>query len=941
MTDKKFKIYSSSAGSGKTYTLTKEYLKLALQSDNPHYFKNILAITFTNDAANEMKERIVNALQSFAYPQSLSAKELAKSEDFLQKIAQEIDTEPEIVRKRAEKTFAKILYNYADFAVSTIDKFVNKVTNAFTRELEIPYNYEVDLDTEQLLQSAVDRVMEKVGRESKEHLSDFVIDWVNQKAEEGKNWGRIAGDLVDFASNLMNESAYPFLAQLKHLAIEDYKALFEQVKGELKNHEKAVIDWAKAAYTLILKSGINFKDFHYGEKGIPGYFKNHFEKYEEQILKTYPNYSRDAIEKDKWASGKGINPQIEAIKGQLTDYIEKIEAYKEKQKSDIILKKAIFPHIYKLALIQEIEAELAEVKRENNSIHISDTNKKIAEIIAYEPVPYIYERVGEKFHHILIDEFQDTSVLQWQNLLPLVENGLSEGYFNLIVGDAKQAIYRWRGGEMEQLVYLYKNKIKNLVGLGESDSPFLLDRYDTIARNANPQNLNYNFRSTQEVIEFNNDFFQELVNTDFGKKYPLLPLIYDEDFAQQVPNPPKTGGHIEIEFLEKGDLYREQTHEKVLSLIQKLKQEGWNYGDMAVLTRSNNNGRELAKYLKEKGIEVVSQDSLSLASDEKVRFLAAFLKVIHKPEDKLAKSEAMYLFYKVIKREIPNPQKNVEIQEVLNKSIIAFYEKLNEEGYPLNYLKLNSLNLYELVERLLGTFGLLQNQNKLEFVFRFLDVILQFNLQKQSTLGDFLEYWEEKKESLSINATPNPQAVIVTSIHKSKGLEYPIVIVPFADWSFTPRTGSTMWVDIREAAFWFFSNQENYEKILPVALVNLNKDLENSILAQQYLDEMEKMFIENVNMLYVAFTRPIYRLYVISRMESFDKESGQKSIAYLIYLYLLLKDKWNPDVRQYCLKEGILPNLSPPETEDNIFYIEEFISTEVHKKLKRKGKKGK
>jgi ATP-dependent helicase/nuclease subunit A len=942
MTEQKFKIYSSSAGSGKTYTLTKEYLKLALQTDNPHYFKNILAITFTNDAANEMKVRIVNSLKGFAFPESLSEKEKKRSEEFLQVIADELKLEKEQTRTRASKTFAKILYNYADFSVSTIDKFVNKVTSAFTRELEIPYNYEVDLDTDQMLQNAVDRVLEKVGRESKERLSEFVIDWVNQKAEEGKNWGRVGSELADFATQLMNENAYPFINQLKILSIDDYKILNGELLKFKKNIEDECVKLGKKGNRLIINKGLE-ESFLGGKRAsVASYFRKNAEEFEIDFRAHDKAYMRKALDEDKWYKEK-VNAEIEALKPELTDLIQQIEDFKDSYGAKYQVVSAILPHLYKLALIQEIETELAEVKRENNSIHISDTNKKIAEIIAHEPVPYIYERVGEKYHHILIDEFQDTSVLQWQNLLPLVENGLSEGFFNLIVGDAKQAIYRWRGGEMEQLVYLYKKEIENLVGFNP-DSEFLADRYETIARNTLPVQLSYNFRSTQEVIDFNNDFFRTLVETDFGKKYELLEKVY-ETFEQKVPEKPKTGGHVEIEFLEKGDIYREETHQKVLDLIQKLQAEGWKLGDIAVLTRSNQPGRDLANFLKEQDIEVVSQDSLTLISDEKVRFLASFLKVIHRPEDKLAKSEALYLFYKVVKHEIPNPQTNHEIQQILNKSIIAFYEKLNQEGYAINYTKLNSLNLYEIVEKLISIFKLLQNQSKLEFIFRFLDVILQFNLQKQSSLSDFLDYWEEKKHSLSINAAPNPNAVTVTSIHKSKGLEYPIVILPFADWSFIPRTGSTMWVDISAENLSFISTAPPWvgmEKVLPVGLVNINKNLENTGIGKQYLAEMEKTFIENINMLYVAFTRPVYRLYIFSKMADFGKDSGQKNINYLIYLYLLYKNEWDENQRIYPIKESGNQVQSEAKVEEaDIFYIEDFVSAEFTKKIKRKGGGGK
>jgi ATP-dependent exoDNAse (exonuclease V) beta subunit len=943
MTEKKFKIYSSSAGSGKTYTLTKEYLKLALQNDNPHYFKTILAITFTNDAANEMKVRIVNTLRHFAYLDQVSAKERKNAESLLNVIAEELRERPAKIQERARKVFMKILYNYADFSVSTIDKFVNKVTSAFTRELEIPYNYEVDLDTEQLLQNAIDRVLEKVGRENKEKLSDFVVDWVTQKAEEGKNWSKVAEDLAEFAKNLMNENAYIFLAQLRELAMEDFKVIARHLADFQVDLEKKIKNWAKEAQGLIDGQGLEDKDFSYGKNGIAGYFRKFIDK-KFEIPEKFNANIRKMIEQDKWASDKKGNPKIDLIKNQLADFIEKTEKNLEKYGGIFELIDNLRPNLYKLALIQEIEAELADVKRENNSIHISDTNKKIAEIISTEPVPYIYERVGEKYHHILIDEFQDTSLLQWQNLLPLVENNLSEGHFNLIVGDSKQAIYRWRGGEMEQLVYLYKNKIEDLVEMSAESSPFTAERYEMLQLNHLPAQLNYNYRSTAEVIEFNNTFFKTIVESDFGAIYPLLPQIYDEDFAQKIPeNARKTGGHVEIEFLGKGDLYQEQTHQKILETIDKLTTQGYAWRDIAILTRGNLQGSQIANLLKDNKIDVISQDSLTLISDDKVRFLVAMLKVIHRPEDRLSKSEALYLFYKVVKGIIPDPHTNQAIKDIIGQSIIAFYARISAEGYPIHYPKLQAMNLYELIEKLIGIFRLLHNQPKLDYLFRFLDVILQFNLQKDATLGDFLEYWEERKNNLSINSPKDQNAVTVTTIHKSKGLEYPIVIFPFVDFLFTPKKGATMWVHLEDEVFNFY--QDETLKILQTALVSINKKLENTPVADQYIAEMQKNFIESLNLLYVAFTRAVQGLYIFTKNEDFErhndpKKAGPTTVNFLLFLYLLNVNKWESGQTKFVLAESTqAQNQHSLHSEEEVFLIEEFITTEVHKKLRRRGRK--
>ncbi len=939
MTTQRFKIYSSSAGSGKTYTLTKEYLKLALQSPDPHYFRHILAITFTNDAANEMKARIVGALKGFSFPELTSAKEQARSKSLLEEISRETQLEVNLLAERARKIFHKIIYNYADFAVSTIDSFVNKIVNAFTRELEIPYNFEVDLDTDALLQNAVERVLEKVGQEDHSQLSGFLVDWVNQKTEEGKNWSMIARDLVAFATDLMNESAYPYLAKLEELEIGDFKIFQQKIIQWQEKASKEVIETAKEALQLIKKNGLSATDFFFGQKGVPGYFTKNADPEKLNMAEKPNSYVLKALEEDKWS--KTPHPSIEQIKDQLTQAINAIEEIKETQGGKMVLMGQVQPQLYKLALIKEIEIELKEIKRENNSIHISDSNKKIAEIIKREPVPYIYERVGEKFNHILIDEFQDTSVLQWQNLLPLIENNLAEGYFNLIVGDAKQAIYRWRGGEMEQLVYLYKNRIKEIIALsGEEDaSPFLADRYEVLRQNHFPAHLNANFRSYQEIIQFNNDFFETLLKTDYPQRYPLFPEIYDENFAQKVPpQNNRTGGHIAIEFFENSKKqYEDDTLNYVLHLVNQLQAEGFKWRDIAVLTRNNSRGKQVANFLKKNGIDVLSQTSLLLNSDEKVRFLVALLKVIQKPDDRLARSEAMYLFYKVVKQITPTPQINQAIIEIVAQPVIAFYDKFTEEGYDLHYARLQSLNLYELTEKLIEVFQLMQGQARLEYLFRFLDVILQFKLQTNTTLEAFLEYWEEKKEVLSINIPKDLDAVNVTTIHKSKGLEYPVVILPFADWSLVPNNQATLWVELPEDLSKEFEIEvAKNKRQLRTALIGLKKELSYTPIASQYEAELQKAFLENTNMLYVALTRPVQRLYITSKKEEFEQASKQQSVGYLFYLYLLGKELWDKEQGQYLISEGNAANGEEHGTADDYFYVEDFVSTDIHRKLRRR-----
>ncbi len=971
-----FKIYSSSAGSGKTYTLTKEYLKLALANENPYYFRHILAITFTNDSANEMKHRIIQSLKSFAYPQWLSEDEKKKSDFLLANIAQEINEKPEKIRVRAKLVFAKILHNYADFAVSTIDRFVNRIVNAFTRELEIPYNYEVDMDTEQLLHNAIERVLEKVGREDKDELSKFIMNWVKIKIEENQNWLTTGNELATFAKNLMQENAYPFLQELKDFKMQDFKDIHHFIRNEIKDIEKKIIQISQDMLYTFKRYGIEVSNLAGGASGIFGFLGKIEENTVEQIKKIWDDGEAKTVKKllvdgAEWFS-KPKNPPAEWLNlvPELTEQLKDLFRL-AKNTAEYPLYKLIEPHIFKIALIQEIELEIAEVKRENNTIHISDTTKKIAEIISSEPVPYIYERVGEKYHHILIDEFQDTSMLQWQNLLPLVENGLSEGNFNLIVGDGKQAIYRWRGGELEQLIFLYKKEWENLQKnkMNEDEALLLAQRYDTLAQYHAVENLNFNYRSRQEIIEFNNDFFEYIKKSDFGVRFPMLEKVYDENFAQQFPKNAtqklKSRGKVELFFIPKANKknqdvaspdstqhYTNNTQDnedddniselhsphqqKTLEIVQQCQAEGWLLGDIAVLVRSNFQGNAIANYLKQQNINVVSQDSLLLQSDNKILFLISLLKVFHQPDNKLAKSDALYLYYKIIKNKAPDATENLEIKEILDKSIVKFYEKFQQEGYSLNLARLSALNLYELVEKLMGIFDLFNTQPKTEYLLRFLDIILEFSLQKQATIAEFLMYWDKKKGNLSINAPADKNAVLITTIHKSKGLEYPIVIMPFVHWKYTPKHDSTVWVHFGEEGL-----SPNPAKTPPlrVGLVNLKKELAHTSLAPQFEAEKEKLFLESLNILYVGFTRPIHALYILSQFEDkFATKANNPSeisqVNYLFYLYLKHHNLWEEGKMHYILKNGnVMPEILADENDDT-FWVEEMVATDTHKTLK-------
>ncbi|WP_242919171.1 UvrD-helicase domain-containing protein [Pontibacter liquoris] len=962
-----FKIYSSSAGSGKTYHLTKEYLKLALHTADPDYYRAILAITFTNDAAAEMKERIMGALRGFNDP-TQSEKAKARSEELLQSITADLQQEyPEEnlditeIRSRAAKLFSQILYNYSDFSVSTIDSFVNKIVQAFTRELNIPHNFEVDLDSQTLVNTAVQLLLDKVSDNKDDLLSETLEQYALEKAREGRSWNSLPEDLADFAKNLLNEQVYEAVTDLQTLTLEDFKHIRTQLKELQKGIEEALHEDAAQALAAIEQAGLAPADFFQGNRGIWGYF---YKFSREADLNYGNNYARQSIEDDKWYAGKASTAtknQIDHIKQQLTDLYFHIEEIKQEYAATSTLINAIVPHLYKVSVLNELEKCLQEIKLDKNTVHISEFNKRIIDIVLKEPVPFIYERLGEKYNHILIDEFQDTSVLQWNNLLPLVDNALASGHFSMVVGDAKQAIYRWRGGEMEQILHLYKKNTAKLYQNRRHGS-MIRERYESVDHALRPDELNTNYRSRAEIISFNNELFTFI--SQGHENFGMFASIYDEKFVQSVPEgSDKSGGHVQIMFTHPEDenykydldgcsrteeLYDSYTHPVILSydesmlnmvlqLVNHGLAEGYTLKDMAILCRTNSKSKLIANFLKERRFDIISQDSLSLQFAEVINLIIALFRVFNRPNDTLAKSEALYLVCAVALETIPDTGMTQRIAQIANTpDPQPLFDQLRVFGFDVKERETGNLSIYELTEQLIRIFGLLDKNNESEYLFRFLDLVLEYSLKNSNNLNNFLAYWEVQKEKLSINTPKDRNAITITSIHKSKGLAYPIVIIPFADWSTEPMNRALMWSQLPDEI-------TVTGKLRSVA-VNISSKLETTILGEQYSNEVEKTFIENLNMLYVALTRPIDRLYLIGNSKDLldDKKAARaldgnaKNVSHLLYRYLVHKGLWQPGQFCYQLHKGGSGQHHTTISSDKTYFLEHLVTTDWAQRLQLK-----
>jgi ATP-dependent exoDNAse (exonuclease V) beta subunit len=926
---KLFKIYRSSAGSGKTFTLTKEYLKLALVAPylkggfDPLYFRHILAITFTNFAANEMKERILSALQEIANKNETSVFQaiIKEAKEEYPSIKLDKDT----FFERAKLMYEALLHHYTDFSVSTIDAFSQRIVQSFRKELNLPYHYNIELDTDEILDEAIDLMQQKIGKgegfDSK--LSEIMIDFALNQAEDNKSWF-IEGSLKNFGKNLFTEERYDIIHKLNIKSIEEFKKIKNEVFEYLKNLEKNIKRIAQNAINIITQQGLNEKDFYQGARGIYGYFAKHHEPkdFTKTFLEEAGRYPTETIEQEKWASPKGNISQVNFIKSHLENLFYEIQQLKEAEKEKFILALELKKNIYQLATIQEIEQSLQIIKDEQSLVHINDINHKINEIVETEPVPFIFEKLGIKYHHILIDEFQDTSSKQWHNLIPLIINSLNKQCLNLVVGDAKQSIYRWRGGKAEMLV--------NLPFVPTLDSNIqLFQDAKVLEWEENPQQLNVNRRSKANIIQFNNEFYatiKELKNQEF----PDVENFYKE-VIQGVTN--KTDGQVEIAFFEK-DIdkthYSEATLHKIIAFIEEMQMLGYQKNDIAILVRKNEDGFQIARGLMENGYSVVSTEVLRLISAPSIDFLMQFFRLLAGSQDQKVKMGLItYIIHHIENITRHKPLKTsgemlIEaanfIQKGENHAIIEYINQLCRTPFDLDGLRF--LSIYEVAEEIIRQLNLHQIEGEQMYVHKFLDEIQSFVVKKGNHLPDFIEHIEKHTDNLSIASPSSPESVNLMTIHKSKGLQFPIVIIPYAEWQISPYVWEKMWCETKENSL-----DKNFG--LNASILPIRKDIENTSFKDNYIQEMQATFLDALNVLYVATTRAENRLLILSK----EPKRGSNTIFNLFQLYIeqLKNNKTEYFNQIFSIKELLIQQHHKVNYSSFVFFeeIKEIVTKKV------------
>jgi ATP-dependent exoDNAse (exonuclease V) beta subunit len=856
-TETNFKIYNASAGSGKTYTLVKEYLKKIVASSSVSGYKNLLAITFTNKAVAEMKQRIVSALITFS-----EEKAVENPNDMMLAIAEETETPIASIQKKAKNILKHLLHHYASFSVETIDRFNHQLIRTFSRDLQLSSNFDVTLDTNQLLIEAVEELIGKAGESTV--VTQVLLDFVLEKIDDDRSWD-ISRDITKAASILYKENELQALEALKKKKLSDFITLKKELQEKKKQLEVRLVQVANDALTLIAESGLEHSDFS------GAYFPKYLLKISSLNINVgFGTAWQESIGEKSMYPGRVLKetPDIAEIIDELTPRFKEQFLETKELIQQILLHENSIKNLTPLSVINLVKNEIETIKEEQNILPISEFNTLINREIKNQPAPFIYERLGERYRHYFIDEFQDTSLYQWENLKPLIENALTQQFENeeqgslLLVGDTKQSIYRWRGGLPEQFL-----------DLCTSVNPFPILK--------KVENLPKNYRSCKEVVDFNNNFFTHISQLLANEAHQNLYLLGSK---QQLEK--DNGGYVNISFLsfddtsQKHDVYGE----RVLKTISKLKNSSFNYKDICILTRRKKDGIALSEFLMEQNIPVVSQETLLLDSSEKIRCIIAFLQLLENTSSNTNKVSIASFLFKHLNIKL---DKHTFITSFLDTSLFGFSENLATYNINLDFIQLASLSTYEACEQIIEKLRF--NKDADAYIFGFMDFVFEYE-QQPNKKSHFLEYWEAKKDSAAIATSTSIDAVQLMTIHKSKGLEFPVVIFPYADVNIYEEKDAKIWYPLESPIAEFNQVRINFKK--EVAEYNqIGKEL--------YEGRRKVLELDNYNLLYVALTRAVEQLYIFSEKAKPLKTEVLKDYNNLFHSFLLQQKKWEDGKNEY------------------------------------------
>ncbi|MCX6256965.1 MAG: UvrD-helicase domain-containing protein [Bacteroidia bacterium] len=841
----KLLIYQASAGSGKTYRITEEYLKL-LFSD-PLNYRHILAVTFTNKATSEMKERIIRAL--FGLSNLPDPAHMQTITDFTGKNEQQ-------VRELAKHILNILLHHFSRFSVMTIDTFFQGIIRAFARETGFQAAFNIELDNSKVLNTAVDDLL--LDMAGNKDLKSWLIMFAEDKIESGRNWN-LNHDLVSLGNEIFSEKYRSSIRQ--NINLDEIKNYRIKLKKKQSIFESYFVKLGLEALCLINRYGLTIEDFPYGRAGFAGFFR----KMAEMEFDSPGKRVFEALEQpEKWTtrnspkSGQIFNARdhglFDILKRSVDYYMENISIYNSCS--------AVTANLYALGILSDISAKVNDYKIEKNVFLLSDAPSFLDKVISGNDSPFIYEKTGSYLKHYMIDEFQDTSGLQWNDFRPLFINSMSENNLAMIVGDVKQSIYRWRNGDW-----------KLLAGFADDDTGMF---------GSERINMEENYRSRENIVNFNNHIFkqapallQRSLNSEMSEGAGNVEntsqldtaIISAYEGSQQIlPGNKKNDtvkGQVVVSFVD--GVTKSEKEEIVLGkipkIIEDLQDRKVMLKDIAILVRRKEEGRKVAdaliRYKNSKNArpgcsyDLISNESLYIENSPVVRFILNVLRFIARPDDLVNNAALLFHLNQFRNNEVTDPSpvfvdiSPEKITEVLSENI----EKIEE---------LRQLPVYELIEEISLVFGLNLLTTEIPFLQAFEDIALDYSSGESPDPVSFLEWWTEEGSSKSIRVSEQQDAIRILTIHSAKGLQFKVVIIPFCDWKLDHEASHDYFL-------WCTPDKEPLSGIGAVP-VKYRSKLASTVFRNEYFTEKMQTYVDNLNLMYVAFTRAISDMYIFASL---------------------------------------------------------------------------
>jgi len=854
-------IYRASAGSGKTYRLTQDYIHLLFDPQKERAHRRILAVTFTNKATDEMKSRILKELHALAQ---------GFTSDYRADLMAKFRMDEQTVNERAKHILTNILHDYSSFSISTIDRFFQQVIRSFARDIGVHGGYNLELDSSSTLEQSVDNLFLDLSKAENRQLLNWLTEFAEERIEQSENWN-MRGNIMELGREVFKES-YQHKAEDTNKKLHErefltnYRKSLRKIKTDLEAKVKLV---ASEGMRIMARNGLTHEDFAYKttntlEKIVGGKFEisNRFIGFATDVSNCYtkskPQDIKSAIES---AYQNGLQKCF-------VDIVELLQVEIITYNSAILVLK----HINTLGILSDLAVQIKKLTDEQNTMLISDTNLLLNKIIDNSDAPFVYEKTGIHVDNYMIDEFQDTSTLQWKNFQPLLDNSLSAGKFNLVVGDVKQSIYRWRNSDWKLL-----------------DEKILTDfRPEQI----HEENLETNWRSDKNIIDFNNSFFyraaqllQSKLNENLQAVLPVYPSLetlthkIEHAYAnihQQI-SPKAATGRVQVSFIprdENEEGWKAESLERLPAILEKLQTQGYRAADICILVRKNDEEQQVIhKLLNYKTTadakpdycyDIMGNEGLLIGAAASVRFVLGVLQLFVNPTDSIQQTIVNYEYARGRQNKSENEALNACFSTIPKDENIfspLFSSVENNQLYALQHS-----SLYDMVEQIISLFGVGAWHNEAVFVQAFQDVVFRFSNNKTADLNSFLTWWKKHGEKQCISTPDNQNAMRIMTVHKSKGLDFKVVVMPFCDWDIDSRMRNILWCEPTVAPF----NE------LPLLPIEYGSKLGNSIFAESYFDEQMHQYIDSLNVAYVAFTRAKNELICLSpapkkEVEGLDK----------------------------------------------------------------------